>query len=80
MELPNKFELDYKGDKVNIERINLPGQVIFRVKLPGLFAPIIIGRVLNHQSVKFWTSIPEGNQHIAESIGPLIEEYYKSQA
>ncbi len=33
----------------------------------------------NANNEKFWTSIPEGRQELAQQVGPLIENYYRSK-
>ncbi|MFT3826632.1 MAG: hypothetical protein QM731_22110 [Chitinophagaceae bacterium] len=37
---------------------------------------VCIHKATNFEGQLFWTSIPEGKQKLAESIGPLIDEFY----
>jgi len=50
-------------------------QKLFNVYLK---TPVVVTRADNFQGGKFWTSIPEENQNLAEEIGPLIEAFYRS--
>lgn len=74
-----KFELEYEHHSLNIEEINLPGQVLFRIIFPDETPPLVILRATNFSQEKFWTSMPEGRQKLAEKIGPLIEHHYRAK-
>ncbi|MEO7294104.1 MAG: hypothetical protein ABIW34_13430 [Ginsengibacter sp.] len=73
-----KFEIQYNGHKINIEPVSIGGQNLFRIFFENE-PPFFITRTENY-SKKFWTSVPEGKQQIAEQVGLLIEEHYKTQS
>lgn len=75
----DKFELEYKGVTMTVERLPLPGHVSFRVIFSSARQPLVIARATNAEMTKFWTSIPEGRQKEAEGVGALIQEYLQSK-
>lgn len=74
----NKFQLDFRDGKIQVQRHSVGGQVVFRVAFSDGRAPLILTRANHANAHKFWTSIPEGRQDEADQVGPLISEYYKS--
>ncbi len=76
--LDKNFQIQFAGLTLQVETIEMPGQVLFRISFPDKRAPLIIGRVFNADHEKFWTSIPEGRLKEARQIGPLIEAWYRS--
>ena len=72
------FDIDYKGQRVNIQVLDLGGQRIYKINFPSA-PPLLMTRAKNADGVYFWTSVPEGKQKLAEEIGPLIEPILKSQ-
>ena len=76
--LPEKFEIVYNFNKVDVHTFRIDTQTLFRVMLHGGSKPLVIGRVTHRAGHKFWTSFPEGRQELAEKIGPLIEQYYRA--
>jgi hypothetical protein len=76
--LPEKFEIVYNGNKVDVHTFSIDKQTLFRVMLTGGSAPLVLGRATQNEGYKFWTSFPEGRQGLAEKIGPLIEQYYRA--
>lgn len=73
------FNLDYKDQNLKIERFDVGGQAFFRISFPGKESVLTILRAVNFNGAKFWTSMPEGQQKLAEEIGILIEEYYRAK-
>ena len=73
------FQITYKDTSLNVERFDISGQTFFRISFPGKMAPLTILRAVNFEGAKFWTSMPEGRQQLAEEIGTLVEQYYRSQ-
>jgi len=73
------FEVENNQEKLTVETINLPGQVLFKILFPDNTRPLVICRATNSNQARFWTSIPEGRQREAEVIGPLIEKYFRSK-
>lgn len=70
--LVQSFEIEHKGEKVNVREFRLAKQQVFRVELKF---PLAITKALGQQGSTFWTSIPEGRQVEAEEIGLIIENY-----
>jgi len=58
---------------------NVGGQAFFRISSPGKEPPLTILRAVNFNGAKFWTSLPEGRQKLAEEIGILIEQFYRAK-
>ena len=73
------FNLAYKDQNLKIERFDVGGQAFFRISFPGKEPPLTILRAVNFNGAKFWTSMPEGRQKLAEEIGALIEQYYRAK-
>jgi hypothetical protein len=73
------FNLDYKSEVLKAERIDLSGQAFFRITFPGKEQTLTILRATHFNGNKFWTSMPEGKQKLAEEIGILIEQYYRAK-
>ncbi len=74
----DNFELDFKDEKINVQRHSIGSQVIFRILFSNKRTPLVITRGTHSNAYKFWTSIPEGRQNEAEEVGPIISEYFKS--
>ena len=71
-----KFEVIYKEKAVKIEAVSIGGQSLYKVifsDMPAMF----VTRAKNFNASKFWTSVPEGRQELAEEIGELITNHYK---
>jgi hypothetical protein len=77
MEIPVNFEVIYNEKVLPVERVIVGNTTLFRVGLIGKFT-LVITRATKENGKKFWTSVPEGRQHEAEIIGPLIESYYRA--
>jgi len=71
------FELDYKNERVRVERRLFANQVIYRVLFSNKSTPLALTRTTDNVR-KFWTSVPEGRQKEAEEIGLLIEAFIKA--
>lgn len=73
------FDLPFGVNTIRVEQIQIPGQTFFRVTFSNNIPPLTLLRATNMEQEKFWTSVPEGRQNLAEQIGPLIENYYRSK-
>lgn len=76
----DKFEMQYKSVTMQVERLQVPGYVAFRVVFSSKREPIVVARAKGMNQPFFWTSIPEGRQKEAEGVGKLIEEYLLDKA
>ena len=77
MEKKNFFFF-FKKEEINVQRLSIGGQTLFKVNFPDNSKPLIVTRALHANAYRFWTSIPEGRQKEAEEVGALISEYFKS--
>ena len=75
---PDIFELDFKDDKIRVQRHFVSNQTIYRIVFSDKRSPLVITRALTENAAHWWTSLPEGRQREAEEIGPLIADYIKS--
>lgn len=73
------FDLEFGIETIRVEEIRIPGQTFFKVDFSNQIPTLTLLRATNIRDEKFWTSIPEGRQKLAEEIGPLIENYYRSK-
>jgi len=73
------FQVNYKGQNLKIERFDVGGQALFRISFPGKEPILTILRAVNFNGAKFWVSMPEGRQKLAEEIGILIEQFYRAK-
>jgi len=71
------FELDFNEVKIQVHRLLVGTQTIFRVIFSDKRQPLVVTRATDANAYKFWTSIPEGRQKEAEEVGALISEYFK---
>lgn len=73
------FDLEFGIATIRVEEIKIPGQTFFKVDFSNQIPSLTLLRATNMKDEKFWTSIPEGRQKLAEEVGPLIENYYRSK-
>ncbi|MES1224239.1 MAG: hypothetical protein ABUT20_52580 [Bacteroidota bacterium] len=78
-ELSELFEIELKGQKLQVQKLDLPKQVVFRVTFNNNKPPLMVLRASDFGGSKFWTSMAEGRQIEAEEIGSKIEEYFRSK-
>ena len=82
--MADRFDIDYKGQQVKVQILDVVGQRIYKVNFPATSptaagsGPLFLTRAKNAEGVYFWTSVPEGKQKLAEEIGALIEPLLKS--
>ncbi len=73
------FDLEFGNNTIRVEEIKIPGQTFFRVVFSNQIPELRLLRATNAEQEKFWTSVPEGRQKLAEQVGPLIEKYYREK-
>ncbi|MES2429291.1 MAG: hypothetical protein V4556_00040 [Bacteroidota bacterium] len=73
------FDLEFGVNTIRVERLEIPGQTFFRVNFSNKIPTLNLLRATNSQNEKFWTSVPEGRLVLAQQIGLLIEQYYRSK-
>ena len=74
------FDLQFGNSTIRVEQILIPGQTFFRVLFSNQIPELKLLRATAAGGGKFWTSIPEGRQELAEQVGPIIESYYQSKS
>ena len=72
----DNFELDFEEGKIQVNRLLVGTQTIFRVIFSDKRQPLVVTRAAHANAYKFWTSIPEGRQKEAEEVGALISEHF----
>lgn len=76
METAERFEVIYQDKPLVIQELSLSGRPMFVVPVAGN-KPLVITTATGSEGQVFWTSIPEGRQALAESIGKLIEAHFQ---
>jgi len=79
MQQNETFDLEFGNSTIRVEQIQIPGQTFFRVLFSNQIPELKLLRATNASQQKFWTSVPEGRQELAEQVGSLIENYYRSK-
>lgn len=77
--LPEKFEIKYNEEVVAMEELYIANQAMFRALFKSKIPPLVLMRATKRDGKKFWTSVPEGRQELAEVIGGLIEQYFRAK-
>jgi hypothetical protein len=79
MSLINQFEINYNGVPATATEHMLKSGRIFRIEFSkGTVKHLIITVAHDSKDKKFWTSIPEGRQELAEEVGKLVASYLRS--
>ena len=72
----DNFELDFEKGKIQVHRLLVGTQTIFRILFSDKRLLLVVTRATHANAYKFWTSIPEGRQKEAEEVGALISEHF----
>jgi hypothetical protein len=72
-----KFQLIYNDQPITVELLSKNAN-IYSVEIPG-HSVLFIALVTNIRNKSYWTSIPQGQEFLAQQIGNLIEEFQKSE-
>ncbi|HVM87935.1 MAG TPA: hypothetical protein VMT76_07080 [Puia sp.] len=75
-DIETKFEVVFNGSPVKIETIYAGKDTMYLARLTDQPA-LILTRASDANNARFWTSIPEGRQKLAEAIGELIADHIK---
>jgi hypothetical protein len=73
------FEIKVDGGFVAVQPIKKGVVVIYIITFVDGRAPLAVNRATRFEGGFFWTSIPEGRQAEAESIGREIDKYLKEK-
>lgn len=72
------FEVIFNGKKIRVKEVTLAGRPLFLVSM-GAGKPLVITQATSNEGQLFWTSIPEGQQALAVSIGKLIDAHFRKK-
>lgn len=66
------FTIIYNGQEVKVQPYTSQNRELFAVGLPQ--KQLIITKSEKLNGTEFWTSMPQGDQKLAEQIGKLIDD------
>lgn len=66
------FTITYNGKDVNVQPYNFKNRELFAIGLPQ--KQLIITKTEKLNGTEIWTSLPQGDQKLAEQIGRLIDD------
>jgi hypothetical protein len=75
-ELETKFDVVFNDNPVKIETIFSGKDTMYIARFSDQPA-LILTRASDANNARFWTSVPEGRQKLAEAIGELIADHIK---
>ena len=79
MTVIQRFEIVYKGSAAKVVEYSLRNGRVFRVEFTDLLLkPLVVTVAHDSEDKKFWTSLPEGRQELAEETGRLIAIYIRN--
>jgi hypothetical protein len=75
-----QFEITYQGLTAMVAEHSLKSGRVFHVDFAQpTIKPLIITVAYDSDDKKFWTSVPEGRQDLAEEIGRLVAGYIRNK-
>jgi hypothetical protein len=74
--IEEKFEVAFNGNPVKIETVYAGMDTMYIARLKDQPA-LILTRAADANNARFWTSVPEGRQKLAEAIGELIADHIR---
>ncbi|WPU99197.1 hypothetical protein SNE26_24600 [Mucilaginibacter sp. cycad4] len=79
MSVIKQFDIVYDGAPATVTEHDLKSGRVFRIEFSKrALLPLIITVAHDEDDKKFWTSIPEGRQALAEEVGKLVASYLRS--
>ena len=73
---PDVFEIIFNDKTVLVRELTISGRPMFMIRLQD-GKPLVITTATSAEGQVFWTSVPEGKQALAQSIGKLIEAHFR---
>jgi hypothetical protein len=74
-----QFKISYRDLPVDIAEHSLRNGRVFSAEFSDAsIKPLIVTVAHDSNDKKFWTSMPEGRQELAEEIGRLIADYIRN--
>jgi hypothetical protein len=75
-----QFEITYQGLTAMVAEHSLKSGRVFHVDFAQpTIKPFIITVAYDSDDKKFWTSVPEGRQELAEEVGRLVAGYIRNK-
>ncbi len=72
------FDITFHNRTIPVRELDISESPVFMIPIPD-DKPLVITTATSVKGEVFWTSIPEGRQKLAESIGKLIDVYFQKQ-
>ncbi|QEM12384.1 hypothetical protein [Mucilaginibacter rubeus] len=75
-----EFEITYQGLAATVAEHSLKHGRVFHIDFAQpTMMPLVITVAYDSDDKKFWTSIPEGRQELAEEVGKLVAGYIRNK-
>ena len=74
--IETNFQVVFDNNPVNVETMYIGKDTMYLARFVNQ-PPLMLTRALDANHTRFWTSVPEGRQKLAEAIGELIADYIK---
>lgn len=71
--MESSFTISFDSTTYVVEPLEVMGTEVYRVKIDQSF--VIIAKAERQSGSKFWTSIPEGDQYLADNLGIQIDAH-----
>jgi hypothetical protein len=73
---PAIFEIIFNDTTLPVKELTIGGRVMFLIPMKD-GKPLVITKAASAEGEPFWTSVPEGRQALAVSIGKLIDVHLR---
>lgn len=67
------FKINFQDSECQVEHMDIKGSEIYRVSIGDRI--LILTKAERQNGKSFWTSVPEGDQSLAERLGLLIDAH-----
>lgn len=71
------FTIVYNGQQIKVQPYTYQNRSLFAIGLPN--KQLIILKSEKLDGTEFWTSMPQGEQKLAEHIGKLIDDKFNTK-
>jgi hypothetical protein len=71
-----KFQIVFNDNPVQIQTMDVGKNTMYLARFADQ-PPVMVTRASDANGVRFWTSVPEGRQKLAEVIGELISDHIR---
>ena len=73
---PGVFEIIFDDKTLPVKELTIAGRIMFLIPMSD-GKPLMITKAASAEGELFWTSVPEGRQALAISIGKLIDVHFR---